>query len=286
LFRKLMREPLLHFLLLGALLFLLYNVVSGWRGGADRRIVINDATVAGLVQAFQGTWQRPPTLQELRNLIANRIREEVLFRQGVDLGLDRDDIVIRRRVLQKLDLISEEAPDQDAPTDAALEAWLHAHADRYAQPAVLDFEQLLFDPARHGSHLQSDLGVALAQLRAGADPAKFGDHGLLPERTTGGPLDAIARDFGEPFAQALLKLPVGAWQGPVRSGYGVHLVRVSRRVPGRDSTLAEVRTSVERDFESDRRARAREDYYRKLRQDYTVVIEARLPPDARPGPNE
>jgi hypothetical protein len=284
LFRKLVREPLLHFLLLGALLFVLYNAVSGWRGGADRRIVITDATVAGLVQTFAGTWQRPPTAAELKALIDARIREEVLYREGVAMGLDRDDSVVRRRVLQKLDIISEESADVQPPSDAELSAWLTQHAARYAQPPVLDFEQVLFDPARHGAHLDADVAAALAQLRAGADPAKFGDHGLLPVETAASPLDVIARDFGDEFAQAVLALPVGQWQGPVRSGFGAHLVRVGKRVPGRPATLAEVRASVERDYESDRRERAREDYYQRLRRDYRVVIEAQLPPEARPDP--
>ena len=285
-FRKLLREPLLHFLLLGLLLFLLYNRVSGWRGGADRRIVVTDDTVAGLVQNFQGTWQRPPTLPELKGLVGDRIREEVLYRAGVDMGLDRDDIVIRRRVLQKLDIVSEESAGQEAPTDAQLQRWLEDHAAQYAQPPILAFDQVLFDPVRHGAHLESDLAGALAQLRAGGDPAKLGDPTMLPSRVPATPADGVARDFGEPFAQALLKLPTGSWLGPVSSGYGAHLVRINSLVPGRPSTLDEVRSSVERDFETDRRARARADYYHRLRQDYKVVIEARLPAAARPGPNE
>jgi parvulin-like peptidyl-prolyl cis-trans isomerase-like protein len=286
LLRKLLREPLLHFLLLGALLFALYNVVSGWRGGTDRRIVINDDTVGALVQGFQGLWQRPPTPQELKGLIEGRIRDEVLYREGVAMNLDRDDDVIRRRVLQKLDIISEESASQQAPSDAALESWLRAHAASYAHPAVFDFEQVLFDPARHGARLKSELDAALVQLRAGADPGKLGDQTMLPMRVSATPLDVVARDFGEPFAQALEKLPVGQWQGPVSSGYGAHLVRVTRLVPGSPAALNEVRSSVERDFESDRRARAREDYYRRLRQDYKVVLEAQLPAGARPGPDE
>jgi hypothetical protein len=283
LFRKLLREPLLHFLLLGLLLFLLYNVVSGRQGGSDRRIVITDAEVASLVQTFQGTWQRPPTLQELRGLIDSRIREEVLYREGAALGLDRDDTVIRRRVLQKLDVISEESQSQQAPSDAVLGAWLQQHAARYAQPAVLDFEQVLFDPVRHGERLKSDVEAALARLRAGADPAKVGDASMLPTRSSGSPADMVARDFGEQFASALVAAPLGVWQGPVTSGYGVHLVRVSQRVPGHPATLADVRAAVERDWESDRRNRAKEDYYHRLRRGYSVVIEAALPAEAKPG---
>lgn len=281
-FRKLLREPLLHFLLLGLLLFGLFNVISGRQGGADRRIVINDATVGSLVQSFQGTWQRPPTLQELRGLIDNRIREEVLYREGVALGLDRDDTVIRRRVLQKLDVISEESMSQEAPSDAVLDIWLQQHAASYAQPAVLDFEQVLFDPVRHGARLQADIDAALLRLRAGADPSKIGDQSLLPTRALASPADMVARDFGEQFASVLVAAPLGVWQGPVNSGYGVHLVRVDKRVPGHPAALAEVRTAVERDWESDRRNRAKEDYYRRLRQGYSVVIEAALPAAARP----
>jgi hypothetical protein len=286
LFRKLLREPLLHFLLLGLLLFLLFNVVSGRQGGADRRIVITDAEVASLVQSFQGTWQRPPTLQELRGLIESRVREEVLYREGAALGLDRDDTVIRRRVLQKLDVISEESLSQEAPSDAVLGAWLQQHAASYAQPAVLDFEQVLFDPVRHGTKLQADVAAALARLRAGTDPAKIGDQSLLPTRATASPADMVARDFGEQFASALIAAPLGVWQGPVSSGYGVHLVRVDRRVPGHPATLAEVRAAVERDWESDRRHRAKEDYYRRLRRGYSVVIEAALPAAAKPGASD
>ena len=283
-FRRLIREPLLHFLLLGLLLFLLFHVVSGQRGGADRRVVINDATVASIIQNYQGSWQRPPTPGELKGLLENRIREEILYREGVAMGLDRDDSVIRRRVLQKIDVITEESLGQPAPSDAVLAAWLQKNAAHYTQPAVLDFEQVLFDPLRHGARLQSELTAALSRLRAGADPATLGDRSLLPVRSSASPADTVARDFGEEFAAALVALPVGEWQGPVASGYGEHLVRVSRRTPGRPATLAEVRSAVERDWESERRAQAKEDYYRKLRQDYHVVIEAKLPSGAIPGP--
>ena len=285
-FRKLIREPLVHFLLLGLLLFMLFNVVSGQRGGSDRRIVINDATVGAILQAYQGTWQRPPTPDELKGLIENRIREEVLYREGVSMGLDRDDSVIRRRVLQKLDVISEESVAQEAPTDAVLEKWLQQHADRYAKPAVLDFEQVLFDPVKHGARLKADLDAALARLQAGANPKSVGDQSLLPASAKETPADMVARDFGEQFAAALIALPVGAWQGPVASGYGAHLVRVSRRTPGHPATLAEVRTSVERDWEGYARAQAQEQYYRRLRRGYDVVIEANLPAAANPGAAE
>ena len=186
-FRKLIREPLAHFLFLGLLLFLLFNRVSGGRGGAEHRIVVNDATVATIVQRYQSVWQRPPTPAELRGLVDTHVREEILYREGVAMGLDRDDSVIRRRVLQKLDVLSEESAGEAAPGDADLETWLQKNAARYAQPAVLDFEQVMFDPVRHRDSLQSDVATALVHLRAGADPGTIGDASLLPERRSGNP---------------------------------------------------------------------------------------------------
>ena len=275
----LMREPLLHFLIIGLLLFLLFNAVSGRRGGADRRIVVNDATVASLVQRHQSTWRRPPTPSELKGLIDSHVRDEMLYREGVAMGLDRDDPVIRRRVLQKLGVLTEESAAQSAPGDADLDAYLKTHAGRYALPAVLSFDQVLFDPVKRGSRLEADLAAALARLNAGADAGKLGEPSLLPGSVAAIAADRLARDFGDEFASAVVALPVGGWQGPVRSGYGVHLVRVTSKTAGRAATLAEVRAAVERDWENDRRLQASEAFERKLRKSYDVVIEAKLPTD-------
>ena len=152
--RGLLREPLLHFLVLGLALFLLYNAISGSRGGGDRRIVVNDATVATIVRLHQSTWKRTPTPAELKGLIDAHVRDEVLFREGAAMGLDRDDAVIRRRVQQKLVVIAEESDARAAPTDAELQAYLGKHADRYARPAIVGFDQVMFDPMRHGASLR------------------------------------------------------------------------------------------------------------------------------------
>lgn len=162
--RKLLREPLLHFFALGLALFLLFNVVSGVKGGADRRIVVNDATVANIVKVYQGAWKRPLTPTELQGLIDSHVREEILFREGVAMGLDRDDLVIRRRVQQKMAVIIEEAAARDAPADAELEGYLAKHAERYGQPAVIGFDQVMFDPLRHPSGLDATLAAALGRL--------------------------------------------------------------------------------------------------------------------------
>lgn len=266
--RRFIREPLVHFALIGLLL-------------DSRRIVIDDRVVGNIVQRYAAVWQRPPTPEEMRGLLDSYVQEEILYREGVAQGLLEDDPVIRRRVRQKMDVISEENGRNDPPTEAQLQAWLDAHADSYAVPPVLTFSQVLFDPVRLGRRTGAVVAAAKAKLAAGTDPNAFGDA-LLPPKLADVSADRVARDFGDDFAAAILKLPVGGWQGPVRSGYGLHLVRVTERKPGRKPALDEVKAAVQRDWENDRRLKSSAAYYDRLRRDYSVVIKADLPAAARP----
>jgi hypothetical protein len=281
--RRVLREPLVHFLALGLALFVLYDAVSGSRGGTDRRIVVDDAAVAAIVRMHEAAWKRPPSPAELKGLVDAYVREEVLYREGVAMRLDRDDLVIRRRVQQKIVVLTEETGAKAAPTDAELEAYLSKHADRYARPAIIGFDQVMFDPMKRGAALRADVDVALARLRAGASPDAMGDSALLPVTTDAIATDLLARDYGESFAASVIALPIGSWSGPVASGYGAHLVRVNRRTPGRQATLPEARAAVERDWENDRRTRASEAYYQDALRKYDVVIDAKLPAVAAPG---
>ncbi len=275
---KLIREPLLHFLLIGAGLFLLFNVVAGNKGGGDKRIVVSQSTVDELVQRYQKSWQRPPQSAELQGLIDSHVRDELLYRQGLALGLDRDDSVVRQRVLQKVSVIAEESAGHAPPTDADLQAFATAHADRYSQQAMLGFEQVYFDPTRHGAHLDADLADARKRLAQGADPGTLGDSTLLPASVADIRADRLAQDFGAEFAKALSEAPLHVWLGPVGSGYGQHLVRINSRAPGRAAALADVRDAVTRDWEVERRARAAEAYVTQLRRSYDVVIDAKTAP--------
>ncbi len=273
------REPLLHFLAAGFAIFLLYDRVAPHKAVAGNRLVVSSATVAALAGRFQSAWQRPPTPAELNGLVDSYVDEEVLFRQGLALGLDRDDPVIRRRVLQKLAVVGEESEATPAPTDADLTAYLVAHADRYAAPARVAFVQVVFDPQRHREHLDADILAAKARLAAGAAPEGIGDPTMLSHRNREQGIDVTGRDYGEEFAAALGALPVGSWEGPLRSGYGLHLVRVTTSTPGRPATLAEVRAGVTRDWENDRRVSALALYTKKLRSTYAITVEPLAAPN-------
>lgn len=274
-FLRLSREPLVHFLLIGLLLFALYAMLGG--GGADRSIRVDDKVLAGLTAQFQATWQRPPTADELNALVESHIRDEIFYREGVALGLDRDDPAIKRRVRQKFETVAEESEAAAPPTDVELNAWLRNNGDRYADPVLISFEQVTVDPARHDGSIEAAVQLARQALAAGADPADISASRMLPSRFDLFPLDLVERDFGADFAKALPGLRSGQWEGPVRSGYGTHLVRIEKRVPGRLPPLDEVRTAVARDFEAARRTNAAEAYFRQIRDDYRIELTAALP---------
>lgn len=266
--RRILREPLLHFVVLGAALFGLY----GWMNkgvGAPNEIVVSHGQMESLRAQFERTWQRPPTAQELGGLVDGWVREEILYREGLALGFDRDDPVVRRRVSQKVEFIADgDAPY--APSQAELEEWLHQHQSDYRVDAIYSLRQVYFDPTRHGERLDADLDAARKRLARG--DVVEGDATMLPGSLDRAPSGEVARIFGAEFTHALAGLKADGWHGPIRSGFGVHLVALSAAEPARDATLEEVREAVERDLLRARSEQANKAFYEKLRSGYVVRI--------------
>lgn len=269
--RHLLAEPLVRFLGIGLLLFLLYGLVAPADTGGDR-IVVSRAMIASLAAQHERAWGRQPSEAELGQLIDRWIADEVLYREGLAMGLDRDDAVIKRRVRTKYELIAEEAAGA-APTEAELEAYLAAHPERFRTSPLVSFTQVLVPPDGDDPALASRVATLKAALEGGAQPATLARATLLPLQSRDAPLDRVASEFGEGFAGALAGLPEGRWQGPLRSSYGLHLVRIEGRVPAVLPTLAEVRAAVQREWENDRRVRARDARLESLRERYRVVVE-------------
>lgn len=275
---RILREPLLHFLLIGAFLFALYDFVGGG-APSDRTISVDDKVAATLYAQFNKTWHRPPTANEMDALVESHVRDEIFYREGVLLGLDRDDPTIKRRVSQKFATIAEESETSKPPTDAELGRWMNEHSDRYAEPPLVTFDQIAFNP---GDSQLAAIETAQKALVAGADPKALGDGRMMLPHFEIYPIDMVQRDFGPEFAQAILSVPAGRWVGPVKSGFGVHLVKVEKVVRGRLPKLDEVRAAVSRDHEQDRRTRSLEAAYRKLRQAYRIDYSGRW----RPGQSQ
>jgi parvulin-like peptidyl-prolyl cis-trans isomerase-like protein len=271
--RKLLAEPMLHFLVIGITVFAAYRwMAPGDSGG--RRIVITQGVVDDLVTQHVAVRGREPSTTELNYLIESYVRDEILYREGVRLGLERDDIVVKRRVRQKIEMIAEEDASTRAPSDADLSAYLVANQARFVQPAIVTFEQVFIGESTSGPGVHA-VAFTREALRKGGDPEELGKPTLLPHQMTRTPADLVARDFGASFAAALEKVPVGEWVGPIDSSFGAHYVRVSDRTPAVAPQLAAVRDHVVREWENERRQRARNDAYTKMRGEYQVNIETK-----------
>jgi hypothetical protein len=206
------------------------------------------------------------------------VREEVYYREGMALGLDRDDTVIRRRLKQKLEFVAEAAGIAAEPTDEDLRAYLEQRRDAYRTDARLSFVHVFLSAERRGDRVEQDAARVLGTLqssRGAVDPAALSDPTLLEIRFEDVPLRDIAAQFGDEFAERVAQLPVGEWQGPIESGYGLHLVLVGARTDDRAPELDEVRDTLRRDWLNERRIAANEAYYQSLLQRYTVTIEGR-----------
>lgn len=276
--KRILKEPLLHFVLLGAALFGAYSLMPKEvsRGDAGK-IVVTQGQIEHLTAGFTKTWQRPPTADELAALVRDFVQEEVYCREAMAMGLDKDDTVIRRRLRQKLEFVSEDIADRAEPTEADLNAYLQAHAATFRTPPRFTFRQVYLSPQKHRDTLARDAAQLLAQLnQAGnqADTSALGDTLMLDDQFVAIPASEVARQFGETFAAKLATLAPGQWQGPVESGYGVHLVLVSERSEGRQPALAEVREAVSREWADTRRLQANQKFYEELLKRYTVTIES------------
>jgi len=272
-----LREPLLHFLVIGAALFALYRLVAG-EGDRPREIVVSEAQVEALAENFARTWMRPPTAAEIHGLVDDYVREEVYYREAIAIGLDRDDTVIRRRLRQKMEFVSDDIAAAREPTDAELAAYLRSNAGRFVDPPSLSFTQVFFSSDRGGEAARAAAERTLAEL--GTAPAGKnappGDSSLLPREMFAATPRDVANVFGEAFAADIEDAPVERWIGPLESPFGLHLVRLSARVAGRLPPLTEIRTVVLREWQASQQDAVNEAFYQGLRRKYDVRVEGEI----------
>jgi hypothetical protein len=278
--KQLFREPLLHFLLLGAGLFVAFGLVGKRTGGEPGRIVVTQGQIEHLGAGFNRVHGRPISPEELEGLIGDYVREEVYYREALALGLDRDDAVIRNRLRLKMEFISDDVAAQAEPTEEQLRRYLQEHPDTFRIEPHFTFSQVYLNPERHRESLAHDAAQLLTQLnQAGdkADVSELGDPFLLEHNFVALAASEVVKQFGEKFAARLGELPRDRWQGPVESGYGVHLVFVSETTQGRVPTLEEVRDAVRREWANSRRLEVSEKFYQNLLKRYTVTVERPQP---------
>jgi hypothetical protein len=270
-----LREPLLHFLVLGAALFGLFSLVAKKEAEAPTKVVVAASRVATLADRFARTWRRPPTAEELQDLVEDYIRDEILYREGRAAGLDRDDFVIRRRVRQKMEFLAEDMAAVE-PSDEELAAYLWSDPERFRTEDRLTFHQVFLSATRRGAALDGDakrIAETLVRTSAPVDTAAIGDPFLLGESFREISRSEVARTFGEGFARQLSGVEPGRWQGPIMSTFGAHFVFVDEHVKGGLPPLDFVRNAVRREWQNARQLEAEQRLYRSLRDRYQIVVE-------------
>jgi len=275
--KKTMLEPLVHFLLIGAGLFLLFSFTNGPAGDYANRIVVTPGQVEQMEARFTRTWMRPPTEEELAGLIESHVRDEVYYREAVAMGLDRNDPSVRQRMRLKLEFLLEDLSAEEAPGDDVLTAYIKEHPHKFQVEAQVSFRQIYLNPAKH-QDLEADAERMLTRLKRGASPESVGDATLVQDEYRLATQSDIARQFGEPFAQEVVALAPGVWTGPLYSGLGGHLVKNTERLERRLPELIEIRSQVEREYLAQRSQELKDIAYRRLRENYEVVIQS--PPKA------
>jgi len=280
-FLRFLRDPLFHFLVLGAALFMVYSTVNGTAVAPAEQIVVDETQALRLADQFQRTWMRLPTRQELQGLAEDFVKEEILYREAQALGLDQDDLVIRRRLRQKMEFLSADLAEPQAPTVTQLQAYLDANQNSFRRPDRFSFKQVYLNPGKHPGDLKRKAAELLARLNSNpalaASPKSLGDATMLPAQLVGVTRREVANTFGRGFAKNIENVPTERWSGPYESSYGLHLVRMTEREAGVLPALTEIRPILEREWRTERRKEANERFYQALRARYDIEI--RLPAD-------
>ena len=271
----LLREPLLHFLLIGAALFLVFDQV-GDPVEVDNRIVISQADLDILANDWLRRTGRPPSPQQVEQQLRQYIREQVLSREAVNLGLDRDDVIIRRRLAQKMQFLFDDLGQVPDPTDADLNVFMSKHVERFTLPATLSFRHIFLDPDSRGEAIQDQAKQLISRLQdsnAVVDTSELGDPTLLPPQFDNQTRLQISNLLGDEFAEQVYRLPVSRWSGPVASGYGLHLVYVHSRTAARVQPLTEVQQSVIRQWRAAKQQELNDLFYQGIHQRYEIILD-------------
>ncbi|MEH6609204.1 MAG: peptidylprolyl isomerase [Halioglobus sp.] len=278
LLHKFLREPLLHFLLIGGALFLAYNLQNEDLVN-NNQIIISEAEVDRLITLWERKKQRLPTQNELQNLIDQQVREEVMYREALAMGLDQNDGVVRRRLAQKVEFISADLAALVEPTEAELTDYLATHSNKFELPGRINFTQVYINSDKHGSNTQNyadSLLIELTQASSDMSLETLGDSVMLDQYYEQVTEHDVTRLFGKHFAKEIFSLSVGSWQGIISSGYGPHLVRIDDKTENRQPELDTVRQKVRTEWLAQQRREMDKIFYESLRQRYEVVIKEPL----------
>src|SRR5271167_4228392 len=281
--KRWLREPLLHFLLLGVALFAVYGYAHRGRGGVEssRQIALTLDELRQMDMYFESQWHRQPTPAEFQAMVEDKVHEEVLYREALAMSLDKDDTIVKRRMAQKMQFLAEDVAAAHEPSTVELKAWFEKNSKKFALPSRYSFRHLYFSPDKRGKNAQDDAAKALARIAGQPEDSKLAislaDQFMFQDYYGDRAPDAIAKEFGPQFVVALEKLKPGSWQGPIESGYGWHLVYVDTVIPGRIPAFEEMEPDVKTAWLAEQKQQAWQKAYAEMRAKYSVLL---------PGPSD
>ena len=272
------KEPLLHFLLIGAAIYVCYGLfVPSQEMPDDRTVTITAGEIASLAANWQRRWNRPPTAQELDGLVRQYARELVLYREALAMGLDDDDVVIRRRMVQKLEFLSQDLMTPPAPETDVLESWFAEHIDDYREPDRYTVTHIYLNADSRGGRTTEEAAAIRDELNAlpetPRDLSAYGDRFMLqnyyPDRSAA----ELTRLLGPGFAESVTQMEPGRWHGPVLSDYGVHVVRVEDHRQAPTPEFRQMEDRVRQDWINARREELNDQFLDAILARYEIIVE-------------
>ena len=270
---RLLREPLLHFCLIGGLIFIAFNLSNTDQEDTDNVITVSSARLSQLQSQFESAWKRPPTANELHNLVEGHIRQEVYYRSALSLELDRNDAVVRQRMQQKMEFLIDTGAYLEQPTPAELNAFFAANNTSYRQDPRLAIKQIYM--GKHPDPIQLNQSLTLLNTDQNVIPGTLSERTFLPFHLTLSTPESVDAVFGKDFFKQLLELPQEKWSGPITSSFGLHLVSIVDRRSGRTPTLDEIHDQVLKDWQATKIKEIREEDYALRRSRFDIFIEPR-----------
>lgn len=263
---RIIREPISLFIILGVVLFIVYNRVTTYYDQINKQIIVTEAQIQILKETFTKTWNREPTDQELNAQIGNFVKDEIFYKEAVALGLDKSDIAVKRRLRQIMEMMMDDMATV-YPSEDQLKKYLSENSDKFRRDPTISFRHIYFstDNRELATEILGNLKDSLP-----VDENNFDGLAMIPNELSEEPLRGVERLFGKTFADEVFNLEAGSWQGPVESAYGYHLVFISKLEKGFVPDLSEIWDEVEREWSVERKMEVKERQYQRIKENYTV----------------
>jgi len=271
-----LREPLVQFLLVGVALFAAWHVLHPEEARDTARIELTHDDLRQMTVGWLAQGRPAPSPEQIQSLVENKVREEVLYREALALGLDRDDAIVKRRLAQKMEFLANDTASVRDPSPGELQAWYAQNQQRFAAPPRVTFRHVYFSFDRRGENARRDALAALKAMSAAGSQRpslqSTGDAFMFQDRFTDRTPEQLAAIFGPTFSEGLFKGTAGSWQGPIESGYGWHVVLIDDIEPARPPSFEEAESDIRDAWMTEQRDASKRRAFETMRARYEVVL--------------